>query len=117
MPSELCREILIAAADAHSVWQDGGGVLGARDPAMMSEDSLFLNIFTPSADDATRPVLLWIHGGSYYEGSANEFDGSVLAEQGDVVVVAINYRLGTLGFLDLSALGDIAEKILGLTAS
>ena len=87
-------------------WQDGGGVLGARDPARMSEDSLFLNIFTPSADDATRPVLLWIHGGSYYEGSANEFDGSVLAEQGDVVVVAINYRLGTLGFLDLSALGD-----------
>ncbi len=71
----------------------------------MSEDSLYLNIFTPSTNGATRPVLFWIHGGSYVEGSANGYDGSVLAEQGDVVVVAINYRLGIFGFLDLSAHG------------
>ena len=71
-----------------------------------SEDCLYLNVFTPAADDARRPVLVWIHGGSFTQGSANDYDGSVLAEQGDVVVVAINYRLGVLGFLDLSGYGD-----------
>lgn len=95
-----------ATAFPMTAWQDFSGPLSIRDPTGMSEDCLFLNVFTPSADENARPVLLWIHGGSYFEGSANEYDGSVLAEQGDVVVVAINYRLGSLGFLDLSALGE-----------
>ena len=72
----------------------------------MSEDSLFLNVFTPSAEGGNRPVLLWIHGGSFTGGSANTYDGSVLAEQGDVVIVTINYRLGLFGFLDLSEFDD-----------
>ncbi|PCI75965.1 MAG: hypothetical protein COB20_11780 [SAR86 cluster bacterium] len=77
-----------------------------RSLPQMSEDSLFLNVFTPSTEGSNRPVLFWIHGGSFIEGSANSYDGSVLAEQGDVVVVAINYRLGMFGFLDLSGFGD-----------
>ena len=71
-----------------------------------SEDCLFLNIVTPAVAGAHRRVLFWIHGGGFTAGSANEYDGSMLAAQGDVVVVAINYRLGLFGFLDLEPLGD-----------
>ena len=71
-----------------------------------SEDCLFLNIVTPAVEGGHRPVLFWIHGGAFVMGSANEYDGSMLAAQGDVVVVAINYRLGLFGFLDLSPLGE-----------
>ncbi|HWM65148.1 MAG TPA: carboxylesterase family protein, partial [Steroidobacteraceae bacterium] len=69
-----------------------------------SEDCLFLNIYTPAADQRKRPVLVWIHGGGYTVGSANEYDGGILAAQGDVVVVCINYRLGVFGFTDFSGL-------------
>lgn len=70
------------------------------------EDCLFLNIYTPSVEGQSRPVLVWIHGGSFTGGTANEYDGSVLAQQGDVVVVTINYRLGAFGFLNLEPLGE-----------
>ena len=46
------------------------------------EDCLFLNVYTPAADGRPRPVLYWIHGGSYVSGSGYEYDGRVLAEQG-----------------------------------
>jgi para-nitrobenzyl esterase len=82
-------------------------VLGPSPPGKTDEDCLFLNIVTPSIDGNHRPVLFWIHGGGFTIGSANEYDGSVLAGQGDVVVVTINYRLGLLGFLDLSACGEV----------
>ena len=80
--------------------------LGDSNQRDTAEDSLYLNIFTPSSSGTSRPVLFWIHGGSLTHGSANDTDGSILAEQGDVVVVAINYRLGMLGYLDLSSFGD-----------
>lgn len=41
--------------------------------------------------------MLFIHGGSYMEGSGNMFDGSILAAYGNVIVVTMNYRLGVLG--------------------
>lgn len=41
--------------------------------------------------------MVYIHGGSYMEGSGNLMDGSVLASYGDVIVVTVNYRLGVLG--------------------
>ena len=87
------------------------------------EDCLFLNVYTPAADGKPRPVLYWIHGGSYVSGSGYEYDGRVLAEQGDAVIVTINYRLGLLGFMDLSDYGEeyrgsasngIGDQILGL---
>lgn len=86
-------------------WQKSQTAVETNDIAQMSEDSLVLNIFTPGTEGAARPVLFWIHGGAYLEGSG-EYDGSVLAQQGDLVVVAVNYRLGVLGFLDLSSYGD-----------
>jgi para-nitrobenzyl esterase len=72
-----------------------------------SEDCLYLNVHTPAADGAARPVLFWIHGGGFSHGSGSQpaYDGGPLAERGDVVVVTINYRLGALGYLYLDALG------------
>ncbi|XP_034443060.1 fatty acyl-CoA hydrolase precursor, medium chain-like isoform X2 [Hippoglossus hippoglossus] len=67
----------------------------------ISEDCLYLNIYTPAnrAQDATLPVMVWIHGGGFTLGSASIYDGSALAAYQDVVVVMIQYRLGFLGFL------------------
>ncbi|KAK8041979.1 cholinesterase-like protein [Apiospora rasikravindrae] len=77
---------------------------------MGSEDCLFLNIWTSFlpkpgyTKSGLRPVMFWIHGGGFAGGTANDaiFDGGNLASRGDVVVVAINYRLSTLGFLALN---------------
>ncbi|KAK1800257.1 hypothetical protein P4O66_000304 [Electrophorus voltai] len=47
-------------------------------------------------DRRKKPVMLFIHGGSYMEGAGNMFDASVLAAYGNVIVVTMNYRLGIL---------------------
>ncbi|KAF7649646.1 hypothetical protein LDENG_00138170 [Lucifuga dentata] len=44
-----------------------------------------------------KPVMVFIHGGSYMEGTGNVFDGSILASYGNVIVITVNYRLGVLG--------------------
>jgi para-nitrobenzyl esterase len=74
-----------------------------------SEDCLVLNVWTPQPDDGTpRPVLVWLHGGGMAVGSASWplYDFTNLARNNDVVVVGVNHRLGVLGFLDVSHLGD-----------
>jgi para-nitrobenzyl esterase len=78
-------------------------MFGAEQPAV-SEDSLYLNVWTPACDDAKRPVMLWIHGGAFVFGSGDTpwYDGTRFAHDGDVVVVTINYRLGAFGFLHLA---------------
>jgi len=67
----------------------------------ISEDCLFLNVWTPAKSAAERrPVLVWLHGGGYTEGSGSvpAYDGEKLASKG-LVVVTINYRLGFFGYL------------------
>jgi para-nitrobenzyl esterase len=66
----------------------------------VSEDCLFLNVWTAAAGGARRPVLVWFHGGGFSQGSGSVpiYDGAALAGRG-VVVVTVNYRLGVLGFL------------------
>ncbi len=74
-----------------------------------SEDCLFLNVWTPALNDgARRPVLVYIHGGGFNNGSGSDplYDGSALCRRGDVVVVTLNHRLNTFGYLYLGALGD-----------
>ncbi|MFM9035172.1 MAG: carboxylesterase/lipase family protein [Mycobacterium sp.] len=74
--------------------------LGAR----QDEDCLVLNVWAPAAASADpKPVLVWVHGGAYVLGSGSQpyYDGGMLAERGDVVVVTLNYRLGVFGFLDV----------------
>ena len=48
-------------------------------------------------DSGKKPVMLFLHGGSYMEGTGNMFDGSVLATYGNVIVATLNYRLGVPG--------------------
>lgn len=79
-------------------------------PGAMGEDCLVMNIWTPSASPSgagRRPVMVHLHGGGFYAGSGNspQFDGEMLARFGDAVVVTLNHRLGSFGFLDLSELG------------
>uniref|UniRef100_A0A3B4G0G1 Carboxylesterase type B domain-containing protein n=1 Tax=Pundamilia nyererei TaxID=303518 RepID=A0A3B4G0G1_9CICH len=62
-----------------------------------SEDCLYLNIYVPTEDGDPKPVMVFIHGGSYMEGTGNMFDGSILASYGNVIVITLNYRLGVLG--------------------
>ena len=80
-----------------------------------SEDCLYLNVWTPAADAARRPVWVWLHGGGFTTGSGSMsiYDGSHLARRGDVVVVTLNYRLGALGYLALSAAAEEEGGSLG----
>src|SRR6516164_2093529 len=75
--------------------------------ASMSEDCLYLNVFTPSHKQAGshHPVMVWIHGGALVTGESNDYIPTKLVEDG-VTVVTINYRLGALGFLAHPALAD-----------
>jgi len=68
-----------------------------------SEDSLHLDIWTPAADGARRPVMVWLHGGAYMSGGGSQpfYAGGYLAERGDMVVVTVTHRLGALGYLYL----------------
>jgi len=73
-----------------------GGTLG-------SEDCLTLNIYTPRARKNQNkhhglPVMVWIHGGALVTGAGGDYDPTRMVEQGGVIVVTINYRLGLLGF-------------------
>ncbi|XP_003699503.1 carboxylesterase 1E [Megachile rotundata] len=72
---------------------NGKGIVG-------SEDCLFLNVFTPMLSDTSEgyPVLIWIHGGGFRRGSACQYEMRNIIRK-RVVVVSIQYRLGTLGFL------------------
>lgn len=91
-----------------------------------SEDCLFLNIQTPyipkaGSTRALRPVLFWIHGGGFTGGTGSDplSDGGNIASREDIVVVTINYRLSTLGFLaipgtDIKGNFGIGDQIVAL---
>ncbi|XP_035297325.1 liver carboxylesterase isoform X3 [Cricetulus griseus] len=69
-------------------------------PTSMSEDCLYLNIYTPAHahEGSNLPVMVWIHGGGLVVGMASMNDGSQLTATEDIVMVSIQYRLGILGF-------------------
>jgi para-nitrobenzyl esterase len=79
------------------------------DPRPTSEDCLNLNVWTPPPSEDPRPVLVWIHGGGFLNGSGDIYDARAMADRGDIVVVTINYRLGALGFLAHPALGPAGD--------
>jgi para-nitrobenzyl esterase len=80
------------------------GLIASGGRQEQSEDCLHLNVWTPSCDERKRPVMVWIHGGAFSTGagSIGLYSGKNLAVTGDVVVVTINYRLSSLGFLRLA---------------
>ena len=77
------------------------------DEGAESEDCLHLNVWTPALrDKKKRPVMVYIHGGAYSNGTVNAqlYDGTRLAKRGDVVVVTVNHRLNSFGYLYLAEL-------------
>ncbi|HCS26833.1 MAG TPA: carboxylesterase [Spongiibacteraceae bacterium] len=82
--------------------------------AHMSEDCLFLNVYTPQTpSDKPLPVMVWIHGGGFSWGSSEDAyqHGSGLVPQG-VILVTFNYRLGPLGSFDYPGLNS-RDKLRG----
>ena len=77
-----------------------------------SEDCLFLNVYTPSNANANSnlPVFIWIHGGALVNGAGSDYDPSVMVADNNIIVVTINYRLGSLGFLAASVLAATAPN-------
>jgi para-nitrobenzyl esterase len=76
---------------------------------IQNEDCLFLNVWTPAADNRKRPVMFWIHGGIFAYGSGNHpiYCMEDLARDYDVVAVNVNHRLNVFGYLHLGELmGD-----------
>lgn len=74
-----------------------------------NEDCQNLNVWTPACDGEKRPVLVWLHGGSFNMGSAIEmtaYNGANMCRLGQVVVVSVNHRLNILGYFDLSEFGE-----------
>jgi para-nitrobenzyl esterase len=84
--------------------------------APLSEDCLYVNVWTPAEHKSEKlPVLYWIHGGGFVMGAASQplYDGEELARMG-CVVVSINYRLGLFGFLAHPALSQESDaKVSG----
>ncbi len=89
--------------------------LPGMDIGPQDEDCLYLNVYTPGTS-GSRPVMVWIHGGGFVIGSGSQpiYDGTALARRGDVVVVTLNYRLGPLGFLDLT---EVCPELPGAVAN
>src|SRR6266571_2779250 len=95
------------------------GAIGADravEPRPMSEDCLYLNIWSPGASAGQRPVMVYIHGGAFTLGSASDpwYDGTSFAARHNIVVVTLNYRLGILGFVSLK---DLAGEDAGYTGN
>ncbi|MGE2691538.1 carboxylesterase/lipase family protein [Mycolicibacterium pulveris] len=86
--------------------------------APQGDDCLTLNVWAASDVDAGagKPVMVCVHGGAYILGSSAQplYHGRALASSGDVVIVTFNYRLGALGFLDLSSFGDQFATNVGI---
>lgn len=109
------REATAWAPKCPQLDQQQGVPFDAGAPLEGDEDCLTLNVFTPADATPTSalPVLVFIHGGGNTVGAASEtiggasarlYDGTALAQRGNVVVVTLQYRLGVLGFLSLPAL-------------
>ena len=99
MAARGVREATAFGASAPQSGNDGPG----------NEDCLFLNVTTPGLRDGKqRPILFYIHGGGFNNGSGSDplYDGSRLCTVGDVVVVTVNHRLNAFGYLYLGEFDD-----------
>ena len=87
---------------APQLYVEGLTVFRGEGETPLSEDCLYLNVTTPHADGEKRPVLFWCHGGAFQKGSATMGINELSFAREGVVVVNCNYRLGVLGFMELS---------------
>lgn len=94
-------------ADIEDATTYGASCPQRSDQPKISEDCLFLNVWTPGLNDGgKRPIMFYIHGGAYSNGSGSSelYDGTNLATKGDVVVITVNHRLNAFGYLYLDRL-------------
>ncbi|MDB4986599.1 MAG: Carboxylic ester hydrolase [Myxococcaceae bacterium] len=108
-PAEPWTGVRQARVYAASALQGAAFAPGVGAEGPTSEDCLYLNVFTKAVGAAhKRAVMFFIHGGAFTVGSSSSplYDAGRLAEQHDVVVVTINYRVGALGYLALGAAGE-----------
>lgn len=93
---------------------EADGRLGAG----ISEDCLYLNVWTPAKAGEKLPVLVWVYGGGFAGGRTSEpmFDGAALASKG-VVYVSVAYRVGVMGFFAHPELSAENRKLHGVAAS
>ena len=105
-PCDPWKDVLDATQFGPSAPQ-AQGMPGMTPVGPFDEDCLYLNVYTPASDDQKRTVMFWIHGGGFTGGSGTTpmYYGGPLLSRHDVVLVTINYRLGALGYLDLSGVG------------
>jgi para-nitrobenzyl esterase len=102
-PAAKWQGVRKAAEFSNACWQTPYPAAAAIYQAMLpglSEDCLYLNIWTPARSAKDRlPVMVWIHGGGFTRGfsGTSSYNGEVLARKG-AVIVTINYRLGIFGF-------------------
>jgi len=112
-------------SDVKVVTSDNRYCVDTDEVAGETEDCLYLDVYRPRAanssqltnsssspSNASLSVIVWIHGGGWQHGSKNKFNGTILAAQGNVIVVMINYRLGALGFF--STEDDVIPGNFGL---
>jgi para-nitrobenzyl esterase len=100
-PVKAWQGLRVANAFGASCMQDPAMLQVQQAPPAMSEDCLYLNVWTPVKSASERlPVMVWIYGGGFAIGTtaAQLYDGAKLAEKG-VVVVSVAYRVGAFGFL------------------
>ena len=113
-PPERWTEVADATSFGPACPQPSLGNIPLDLGAPQSEDCLRLNIWASSDTEPgdRKPVMVWLHGGAYTLGSSSQplYDGRRLAASGDVVVVTVNYRLGALGFLDLSSFNTARRR-------
>jgi para-nitrobenzyl esterase len=106
-PAARWSGVLDASKPGPQCMQDTGRDPHAGKPT--SENCLTLNVWTPTSPRGKgigkRPVMVWIHGGGFVNGSGDIYYSRWLASKGQIVVVTINYRLGALGFLAHPSLG------------
>ena len=111
------KVLIQATAFGHKCVQPTFDALGEVTGAEGSEDCLNLNVWTPAgAAPGSLPVLFFIHGGNYLNGSASDlpYDGAYLSEHGPAVVVTFDYRLGAFGFLAHRTMaGESGQKGFG----
>lgn len=76
-----------------------------------SEDCLYLDIYRPKSSATNLPVYVWIHGKLNNIGTARDYNGSILAQKGNMVVVVIQYRLGPMGWFTHPTIRNTENKL------
>lgn len=99
-------------------WSPLAGVAGEDGQLVGSEDCLYLNVWAPASrqeavptGDQRLPVMVWIHGGGNTIGTANTYQGHHLASDQEVIFVALNYRLGVLGWFGHEAIRNTSASL------